>query len=640
MTPTRLFFFLLFLPWLLNGQDQSSVIDSLRREVAAADTDSAKAQGYLLLANNLQEHSLDSALATYQLATAYFDTTEASSIRTKYYYYLAELYLIQGHHEQAWRALEHSLTDHVTADGEISLAHIYDKQGDVKIRMGKYREATDLLMKAIPIFEGNKNKAGLAACYNSMGTVMERSERLDQAIAYYQKAYELALQAGELRPAHGYISNVAIAHAMQKNHDEAIPLFKKVIKFAEENKELRMEALACGNLGLVYLEMQRLDSAEQVISRSLKLFSSLGHARGMAAASSQLSKIYLQQGKNHEVIDLLLPQVAFVEANNFAKFQENISRNLAEAYKAIGDYENALLFVEKYAAVRDTTLSRQMTQAVNDAQTKYETEKKESEIARLALEDDLNQARIYRQKFALGGSAIGIGLLSLLLYRIYGQKKQIESQSRLIENSLKEKEVLLREIHHRVKNNLQVISSLLGIQSRKVTDKSAIDALRESRARVQTMSLIHKNLYQKDLLTGIRLSDYFDKLCSNLVNTYQIGDDIHISAEIEDLALDVDSIIPMGLIMNELLTNAIKYAFPKNQGNIEVKLAKVDRRIRLTVSDDGVGIQDPESVAAGEGYGFELITALVDKLEGTINLSSDAGTTVEIYFSNFRELAA
>ena len=640
MTTLRFAIFFLLVPWLSNGQHQTSLIDSLRSSVELAVGDSAKAAAYLALASNLKEHSLDSALATLQKSTAFFDTTAATSLRTKYYYYLADLYLIQGHHEKAWSALERSITENVTPSTDVSLAHIYDKQGDVKIRMGKYQEATELLMQAIPIFEMQVDHVGLAGCYNSMGTIMERSERLDQAITYYQKAYDLALRANQLRPAHGYLANVAIMYAMQKDHRQAIPLFKEVIRFAQENNEPRTEALAGGNLGVVYVEIKQLDSAENVILRSLELFRKLGHARGIAAASSQLSKIYLAQGKNQEVVDLLLPQLAFVEANNFAKFEENISRNLGQAYKALRDHENALLYVEKYAAIRDSTLSKQMSQAVNDAQTKYETEKKESEIERLALEDQLNQARIFRQKFALIGSAIGIGLLSFLLYRIYGQKKKIESQSQLIENSLKEKEVLLREIHHRVKNNLQVISSLLGIQSRKLTDKSAIDALKESRARVQTMSLIHKNLYQNEMLTGIRVSDYFEKLCSNLLNTYQIGDNINITSAIEDLTLDVDSIIPLGLIINELLTNAIKYAFPTQKGNIKVKLQKVDHRIKLTVLDDGIGMQEPESIMKGAGYGYELISALVDKLDGTIDLRSDGGTSVEIHFSNFREMAA
>ena len=640
MRTLRLLFIFVILPRLAVAQSQSRVIDSLRQVVTEAALDSAKALGYIELARNLQEHSIDSALATFQRSTKFFDTTETTAVRTKYYYHLAELYLITGDHEKAWHSLERSLIKEVTDSSDISLAHIYDKQGDVKIRMGKYQEATELLMRALPIFESSLDIAGLAGCYNSLGTVMERSERLDQAIIYYQKAYELALEAGELRPAYGYLSNVAIAHAMRKDLERAIPIFKKVIRFAEVQKEIRMEALASGNLGVAYVDLEELDSAQNVISRSLELFSALGHKRGVAAASSQLSKIYLKQGKNQEVIALLQPQVSFVEGNNFVKFEENISRNLAAAYKAEGDYENALLYTEKYAMVRDTTLSRQMSQAVNDAQTKYETEKKESEIERLALEDQLNQTRISRQRLALGGSALGLCLLSLLLFRIYGQKQQIESQSQIIKKSLQEKEVLLREIHHRVKNNLQVISSLLGIQSRKLTDKSAIDALKQSRARVQSMSLIHQNLYQRDNLAGVRLSDYFNKLCANLIHTYQIGADIEIQAEIDDIMLDVDSIIPIGLILNELLTNALKYAFPKQKGNIHVSLKKVNQQICLSVSDDGVGIDEPEKVMQGAGYGYELITALVDKLEGTLNLTSEAGTHAEIYISNYRELAA
>jgi len=150
-------------------------------------------------------------------------------------------------------------------------------------------------------------------------------------------------------------------------------------------------------------------------------------------------------------------------------------------------------------------------------------------------------------------------LLIGLLYRNQKQKKLISIQN-------DEKDILLREIHHRVKNNLQVISSLLGIQSRSIKDVQAKQAIHEGRARVHSMSLIHQNLYKKDNLTGVDMRVYLNKLSTDLINTYNLSEgQIEIEKDIDELILDVEYVVPIGLIINELISNALKYAFPDQQ---------------------------------------------------------------------------
>ncbi len=630
--------FLMFHAVAFFANDQTVKIDSLKIELQRATAQEDKATLSVHLAREFRELSIDSSLFYFQHATSFFDTSEVTPIRTEYYYNLAEVYLISGQHHKSWEALEQISGNEFRSTDEISKPDILDKQADVKIRLGEYAVASEILMEALPLFESGNDKAGLGAAYNSLGTIMQRTKRLNEAIEYYTLAHESAIEGNDLRPAHGYLSNVAIVHSMQNNNRLAIPLFKKVIAFAKDRKEIRTEALASGNLGVVYNELNELDSAEFYISRSLDLFQKSGHGRGTAAASSQLSVIYQARGKYQEVIDLLLPQFDFVETQNFSNFQKKIAENLSVAYRSLGDYPNALKYTEILGEIKDSTFNKEMVQAVNDAQIKYETEKKEAEIEHLNLQDQLNAERIARQRLALGGSAIGIGLLSFLLYRLNHQKKKLESQSRVIEKSLEEKDTLLREIHHRVKNNLQVISSLLGLQSRSLEDRAAIDALTQSKARVQSMSLIHQNLYQKDNLTGIKIKDYFDKLSNNLITTYGISQDIKINTEIEDMMLDVDTVVPLGLILNELLTNSLKYAFQNNRGSIQVALARNNGQLQLQIKDDGVGIQDVDKVLQGEGYGYELVTSLVDKLEGSIDINSEEGTQVTIGFSNFKIL--
>ena len=152
----------------------------------------------------------------------------------------------------------------------------------------------------------------------------------------------------------------------------------------------------------------------------------------------------------------------------------------------------------------DTINSKERQKLESEMQTKYSTLQKEQEINQLTLEKEIDQLKLSQQKWTIGGLGLGLGVLSFLIYSLIQQKKKIQFQNIAISKSADEKDILLREIHHRVKNNLQVVSSLLGIQGRSVKDKKAKDAIQEGRARVQSMSLIHQNLYKKDNLTGIR----------------------------------------------------------------------------------------------------------------------------------------
>ncbi len=186
-----------------------------------------------------------------------------------------------------------------------------------------------------------------------------------------------------------------------------------------------------------------------------------------------------------------------------------------------------------------------------------------------------------------------------------------------LRKSLEEKELLLKEIHHRVKNNFQVISSLLNLQSESIQDPEAAQAFMESQNRIKSMALIHERLYQSESLERIDFSDYVNSMAGEISSSFAASAErIRIETELERVELSIDAAIPLGLIVNELITNAYKYAFPnKARGRILVRLKEVGNSVlRLTVSDDGVGM--PQAVDAHQGLGFVLVEALVAQLKG------------------------
>jgi PAS domain S-box-containing protein len=219
----------------------------------------------------------------------------------------------------------------------------------------------------------------------------------------------------------------------------------------------------------------------------------------------------------------------------------------------------------------------------------------------------------------------------VIVVRDITERKRAEEQLKV---ALKEKEVLLKEIHHRVKNNLAVISSLLNMQSKYIKDKKTLEIFRESQNRVKTMALIHTKLYQSTDLARIDFADYIRKLAADLIDSYRLEPDaVTLLLDVKNVDFDVNVAIPCGLIINELLTNALKHAFPHgHKGEVRVSLRPEDERMTLAVADNGVGFSENIDFRNTESLGLQLVTALVEQLGGTIDLTVNDGTTFVISF--------
>lgn len=212
------------------------------------------------------------------------------------------------------------------------------------------------------------------------------------------------------------------------------------------------------------------------------------------------------------------------------------------------------------------------------------------------------------------------------------ERKRTEEQIRA---SLREKEVLLKEIHHRVKNNMQVIISLLNLQSKHVKDKHDLEILKDSQNRIKSMALIHDKLYQSKDLASIDFAEYIENLASHVFNTYSVSSSaIKLVADIKDVPLDINTAIPCGLIINELISNSLKYAFPDGQeGEIRIKLyASKDDTFTLIVSDKGIGLPEDLDFRNIKSLGLQVVVALVEQLKATIERDRSEGTAFKIVF--------
>lgn len=212
--------------------------------------------------------------------------------------------------------------------------------------------------------------------------------------------------------------------------------------------------------------------------------------------------------------------------------------------------------------------------------------------------------------------------------------RALKTERDRLSRSLEEKEILIKEVHHRVKNNLQVIASLLRMQARGVVGEAAVEALRQSQNRVESMALIHEQLYEAEDLREVDLARHATSLVTNLSNAYGVDPQrVLFQIAMEPLSLGIDRAIPAGLILNELISNALKHAFPEGRrGSIRIEGRHREGRIALAVADDGVGVPETVDLDRPRSMGFEIVKILTRQLKGVSQLNREGGTTFQICF--------
>jgi two-component sensor histidine kinase len=308
----------------------------------------------------------------------------------------------------------------------------------------------------------------------------------------------------------------------------------------------------------------------------------------------------------------------------------------------MGNSQKVFENFESYQILNDSIAYQEQLKVVAETEGKFQNEKKQLEIDFLNKDNAQRSRNLY---IAIGGILL-LSILTLITLRLYRQKqianKELASQNKLIsdqKNTLnkqnQEKELLLKEIHHRVKNNFQIISSLLDLQSRKSNNPDTTSMIEEGKSRIKSMALIHEKLYQNENIVSINFKEYTEQLSNGILatlskNTPQLYLDIP-----NNIQFDIDTAIPLGLIMNELLTNACKYAFDsERKGKLHLQLQKIDDDYLFIVKDDGHGLPPNFDFQKARSLGLRLVRRLSKQLFGKTTYQYDNGATFTFQFKD------
>ena len=484
----------------------------------------------------------------------------------------------------------------------------------------------------------------LCNALGELGTAYWRSDQLDKALDIARERLQICSAIGQQRAVwHTYLKLAAI-HFEKGNLDSAYQYHLRIFKEVDDTDWYYAYSLSglvgCAPILDVVTAQSYADLALDLLNREETTSWRLTlHQKQIL--TGDLSKYYLYRDDYRRAEEFAQWRLDMVKQHqsDTTDLAADALELLAQTQAAAGRFELAWENFTRFHELKMTMINRNQDEAL--ARTAVEMELAENELARQQAE----QNAMLEQQNSTARTRLFITLLAvvavvlLIVFWAYRRaqiaRRLISQKNVQIEQSLAEKEVLLREIHHRVKNNLQIISSLLDKQARKSTDEAVRRLVREGQERIQSMALIHQNLYESDQLSGIDIKSYLRELSENIQRSQaaETGQ-VKLELNVAEAELDIDTAIPVGLILNELITNCYKYAFQgKNRGTISVYFNKSGERYCLRVSDDGVGFQ-PEEVKSGRTLGMNLINGLVRQLEGTIEwLAVENGSAVAITFS-------
>ncbi|MDP4826611.1 MAG: tetratricopeptide repeat protein [Flavobacteriales bacterium] len=615
---------LLFISFSLCCFGNDSLIVALR----SMPNDTNKVWAYRTLAFDLMDADTD---------TAQFFATKGIELSRKLDFYpgIIKSLLVSGYVFETDNNFNAALKQHFQAleisnqiGDEAMTCSIYNIIGFAYYYQGDLANALTYFDKAEILCAEIGDQAAYGQALNNIGVIFKADGKYAEAAETYRKSIRVKeLQQDSSGLANSWF-NLAISESYLGNEAESISAFEIARNiYLQKGDSANVISVLVG-YGQTFCHFDRYPEAIEVLSEALT------YEKHISKPTLYLIVSYYAQalrftGEYEEALRQLNRIYPDVKDSDRYVLLRMVELELASCYVNLKRFEEAIPHYDRMLAFTDTINNAEKRDVLQELQTQYQTKEKEATIALQQKDIEFQK----RQKLFLSIAVIlAAALLVFALFFALNKIKTnrvLDAQKKVIEGALQDKELLLREIHHRVKNNLQVVSSLLSLHSRNIEDAEAQDAMLESRNRVQAMALIHESLYSHDDLRNIQASTYIERLCSNIFNSYKIDPEkIALSTKIDQLKLDIDETVPLGLIINELITNAVKYAFKEDGGTIHIALNADNNVVTLSVADNGVGYAE----GAKPGFGTRLINSFAKKLRAEWSVLNDAGTTVTIMF--------
>lgn len=583
-----------------------------------------------------------------ELALASFQKAENSLKQAECLQELGDLYAIIEKFGEAITQLNEALRLFNTV-GHERVHGVYDMLGAIYTHLGDSKEGLRYGLLAVKTAEMLQDSSSqLCTIYNRVGMTYYELDKQEQAMVYFQKAMEIAKKNNDLTSVVFLNINITNVLLRLKRPSEALAFHQDIVRqYPAKDPYQRLRQI--GNFMSIYQDLGQYEQAQVYCNQVLAMAKEMENKSGYPKYVYNLVLQFLLASGQFNMAQQYLP--TFMETakqSGEPRFLANAHKLYYELDSAQGNYQEALSHYQQYKAWEDTLSNEAKSKQIAQLQIQYETDKKDQEIhlqeqniELLTQQGSLQQARLDQANFTRNVTFGGVVLLLIIVVLLYNQyqtkqksNRQLQDLINVKDNLLHEREWLLKEIHHRVKNNLQIVMSLLNTQTAYIENDAALNAIRESQHRMQAMSLIHQKLYQTDNVASIDMHSYIHELVGYLQDSFDLDKSIYLEIDITPVQLDVSQAVPLGLILNEAITNAFKHAFTgKEKGKITIQLQKQSEHwLTLKVTDDGNGLPENFDISRCSSLGINLIQGLSKQLEGHLAIESKDGLQIFVGF--------
>lgn len=623
-------FLLLFTVVLLPAQ----TVEELRNQLSKATTDSARARLSGVLAYKIVFTDTAEAIRLTDDEIRLSPSGDSLLLLADAYRTRGLIRAIQNRLPEAMDMYDHSLdyarranNKYYEAACKSLIAGMYQDNAD-------YENALKYYLDAYKAAEQSGDKRTIGSCCNNIATVYGAAGREPElCLKYYTRAMQQAIAINNLAFAGLIATNMAGEYMRSAKKDSAEIMMKAALDFANRSGVRAYEyAVTLTGVGELYAQMNKPDAAQQMLLQAIALFDTLKRPINVLNPIMSLCNLYLKQNKIAEAEVLgqrLLHDAQFYNARIFIR---EGYRLLSEIARHRNRFELALQYFTQYSAWNDSVFNDTQQKSIANVQARAELAQRELEVQYQTAQktQELQILKLNNRYLRVGVLlavllALLFAVVVFLIFRTSKQKdkanRELAEKNAQIEQQSKDKDMLMREIHHRVKNNLQIVSSLLNLQANTVTDAAAKDALRDSHNRISSIALIHQKLYMQQEFTAIQLHDYVQQLCLHLKTALNAAPvQIQCTVRPPQLTLDIETSIPLGVIINELVTNSIKYAQINHAGGlIKIEISTDNTGLcTLRYADNGIGMPQDFDVKKATTLGLRMVYELTRQLKGVM----------------------
>lgn len=589
----------------VQGQD-SLYVDSLLQITTSPTEDSSIAKAYLELSSHFLQ--LNGARALYYSQKAH--DLAKSSLDEKVYTAPEDIVRVQS-----------------------IMAAALNRTGFTLRRRGDFPQALGYFLESVQLAEEIGDSTHLSSALFNVGSIYQGLRELDKAETYFQQSLEIREAIKDTATISSSLLGLATNSAAKRDFEAAKYYYEASIQLSTLVGFDRKTGAGYSGLGSNFAYQGEFKQALTYYGQAIDIFTEIEDHFGIYSTLYSTAGVKRDQGKLEEALQICHQALALQIEHDLNVERDILYKRISELHAANGSGDSAYFYLQQFIIARDSLQNVSKNREIVRLESQFEFGKKILEDS-LQADIRIREEQIRTEQQTALSLAFGIGiilLLILLITAIFAYRSKVRSNA-VIQQSLREKEMLIKEIHHRVKNNLTMVSNLLELQGDFLQDAGAKAAIGEGKSRLNSIALIHQQLYQTDEKTSVEMLEFIEELVAELSFAYGAADrKIQITSSVAPIQLDVEIAISLGLILHELLNNALKYAFPDaKEGTIKVQLIHhSDQQLQLIVADNGIGM--PENVS-GKSLGMSLIQLLSDEIKGKLTFVKQGGTRCELVF--------